>query len=295
MDEILHVEIELGQARALVCVSSDLAAEAQRIHGLSHLASAALGRALTGAAMLGALQKNEKDRLTMTFRGDGPLSPVVTLSNGKGEVKGYLENGSLELPLKPSGKLDVGGGVGHEGRLIVVRDLGLREPYVGQTRLVSGEIAEDIALYLSASEQTPSLFALGVRLEEGKVVSSGGVLIQPLPGCSEELLQKLEGLAGRLANISNLSKEACGSAAALVSLCLPGLNYEILESIKPVWRCDCSLERIQRALLSMGAGELNDMIEKQGGAELSCHFCNKKYNLSAEELRHLLQEGLSED
>lgn len=292
MDELLHVEIELGQARAMVCDTSELAKEAQRIHGLSHTASAAMGRALTGAAMLSVMQKGDDDKLTMTFHGDGPYSPMVLVGNSQGQVKGYLENPSVELRQKDNGKLDVGGGVGKNGRLVVVRDLGMKEPYVGQTNLVSGEVAEDIAMYLTTSEQTPSLMALGVRLEGGIVKSSGGVLIQPLPGCTEEVMQRLEALAPRLVSISNMVHDA-GSAQALTDMIFAGMDYEVLETNHPVWRCDCSRERIEKVLLSMGADEINDMIQKQNGAEVSCHFCNKAYAFSADELRALIEEGLA--
>ncbi len=289
MDRLLHVEIELGQARALVAETTELVRQAQRLHGLSHTAAAALGRALTGAVLLGCLQKNQQDRLTLTFRGDGPLSPVVCVADGQGRVKGCLENPQLELPLKPNGKLDVGGGVGHTGRLTVVRDLGLKEPYVGQTNLSSGEIAEDLALYLTASEQTPSLVALGVRLEKGVVCAAGGVLVQPLPGCTEEVLQRLEGLAPGLTALSDRIA-ADGSAAALVEDVFAGLDHQVLEEQQPAYRCDCSRERIERALLSMGREELQSLIEEQHGAEVCCHFCDKRYNFTQQELEGLLRQ-----
>ena len=233
--------------------------------------------------------KSFADRLTLTFRGDGPLSPVVCVADGQGRVKGCLENPQLELPLKPNGKLDVGGGVGHTGRLTVVRDLGLKEPYVGQTNLSSGEIAEDLALYLTASEQTPSLVALGVRLEKGVVCAAGGVLVQPLPGCTEEVLQRLEGLAPGLTALSDRIA-ADGSAAALVEDVFAGLDHQVLEEQQPAYRCDCSRERIERALLSMGREELQSLIEEQHGAEVCCHFCDKRYNFTQQELEGLLRQ-----
>ena len=290
MDTILHVELERGQARALVAVSTELAKEAQRIHSLSHTASAALGRALTGAAMLGCLQKNETDRLTMTFRGDGPLSPIVCVADGTGRVKGCLENGDLELPLKPNGKLDVGGGVGRIGRLTVVRDLGLREPYVGQTNLVSGEIAEDITLYLASSEQTPSLVALGVRLEKGVVCAAGGVLVQPLPGCTEAVLEKIEALSPALSALSD-KVQAEPDAYKLTDGLFSAFDHEVLEAQHPKYLCDCSRERIERALISMGREELTSMLREQHGAQVSCHFCNSVYDFSEEELRVLIEHA----
>ncbi len=290
MDTLLHVEIESGQARALVAVTTETVQRAQQIHGLSHTAAAALGRALTGAAILGCLQKNAADRLTLTFRGDGPFSPVVCISDGEGSVKGCLENPGLELPLKPNGKLDVGGGVGRIGRLSVVRDMGLKEPYVGQTNLVSGEVAEDLALYLTVSEQTPSLVALGVRLEKGAVVSAGGVLVQPLPGCTEEVLEKLEALSPMLASVSDKAR-LFPNAYDLTEDIFRTVDHLVLEEQHPRYNCDCSRERIERALLSMGAEELTSLIREQHGAEVSCHFCNSRYQFTEEELRALLEKA----
>lgn len=177
--------------------------------------------------------------------------------------------------------------MGRIGRLTVVRDLGLREPYVGQTNLVSGEIAEDITLYLAASEQTPSMVALGVRLEKGLVCASGGILVQPLPGCTEEVLQKIEALAPRLSALSDrIASDR--DARALTEDIFSSLDHEVLEEQHPQYLCDCSRERIERALLSMGTEELVSMLEEQHGAQVCCHFCNSVYDFSAKELQDLI-------
>ncbi|MGI5884823.1 MAG: Hsp33 family molecular chaperone HslO [Candidatus Spyradocola sp.] len=294
MDQILHISLEGGQARALVACTTDLVEAARRTHDLSPTACAALGRTLTASAMLGAMLKGADDSLTVTIRGGGPIGALVCVARPDGVVKGYCDNPQVDLPPRPDGKLDVGGAVGRDGRVTVVKDLGLRDPYVGQTRLVSGEIAEDIAFYLTASEQTPSLLSLGVMVEGGHVVGAGGVLVQPFPDCPEATLQRLEALAPHLASVSGMARRA-GSAQALAEEALAGFAQEVLEARTPRFACDCSRERIERALLSMGEAELRDMIDEQHGAQVSCHFCNRVYDFTEEELRALLAEGKGAD
>jgi len=291
MDKILHITLEDGQARALVAVTTDLVEEARRIHDLTPTAAAALGRTLTISAIQGAMLKNDKDSVTVTIKGGGPIGSVVCVAHANGKVKGYVGDPHVDLPLKSNGKLDVGGAVGVNGHVTVVKDLGLRDPYVGQTRIVSGEIAEDMAFYLTVSEQTPSLVSLGV-LVEGKqeVHGAGGVLIQPLPGCSEAVLQQLESLANHLAGISTAIRDL-GSAEALAQYALIGFRYNILESVEPAFECDCSRERIERVLLSMGETELRAMIAEQHGAQVCCHFCNEQYNFTETQLEALLAEA----
>lgn len=291
MDKILHITLEDGQARALVAVTTDLVEEARRTHDLTPTAAAALGRTLTISAIQGAMLKNDKDSLTVTIKGGGPIGPVVCVAHADGKVKGYVGDPHVDLPLKSNGKLDVGGAVGTNGHVTVVKDLGLRDPYVGQTRIVSGEIAEDMAFYLTVSEQTPSLVSLGVLVEgEQEVHGAGGVLIQPLPGCSEEVLQQLESLANHLAGISTAIRDL-GSAEALAQYALIGFRYSILDSVEPAFECDCSRDRIERVLLSMGEEELRSMIAEQHGAQVSCHFCNEQYNFTETELEALIADA----
>ena len=293
MDQILHISLEGGQARALVACSTDLVEAARRTHDLSPTACAALGRTLTASAMLGAMLKGAGDSLTVTIRGGGPIGAIVCVARPDGVVKGYCDNPQVDLPPRPDGKLDVGGAVGRDGRVTVVKDLGLRDPYVGQTRLVSGEIAEDIAFYLTASEQTPSLLALGVMVEGGQVVGAGGVLVQPLPGCPKETLARLEALAPHLAKVSAMAR-AAGNAQELAKAALADFSRETLEARQPRFACDCSRERIERALLSMGETEMRGMIAEQHGAQVSCHFCNKVYDFTEADLLALLDEGKAE-
>lgn len=293
MDKILHITLEDGQARAMVAVTTELVEAARATHDLTPTAAAALGRTLTIASIQGAMLKNASDSVTVTIRGGGPIGPVVCVARADGKVKGYVGDPHVDLPLKSNGKLDVGGAVGSTGHVTVVKDLGLRDPYVGQTRMVSGEIAEDMAFYLTVSEQTPSLVSLGVLCEAGHVQGAGGVLIQPLPGCSEEVLQRLEALAPHLAGVSTMVREL-GSAEALAAHALGGFTYEVLQETTPAFLCDCSRERIERALLSMGEGELRDMIAEQHGAQVSCHFCNKTYDFTEHELLELIREAKAE-
>lgn len=293
MDEILHITLEGGAARAMVAVTTGLVEKARQTHGLSAVASAALGRTLTAGAILGVMMKNPTDNLTVSIRGGGPIGPVVCVAHADGTVKGYVGDPQLELPPKPNGKLDVGGAVGSTGHITVVRDLGLRDPYVGQTRMVSGEIAEDLAFYLTVSEQTPSLVALGVMVQGGHIQGAGGVLIQPMPDCPEDVMEKLEALAPKLTAVSTMAHD-CKTARELAEKALDGVSYEILGSSQPRYECDCSRERIERALLSMGEAELNDMIAQQHGAQVGCQFCNRKYDFTEDELRALIREGKGE-
>ena len=271
-DTLLHITLMDGQARALLVNSTALCEEARRTHTLSNVACAALGRLMTVSVMMGSMLKTSYGSVTNTVKGDGPLGALVAVAHEDLTVKGYVDKPRTELPLRSDGKLDVGGAVG-TGHLTVVRDLGLREPYVGQVELTNGEIASDFAYYFAASEQQPTLLSLGVLMPqagsgESHVISAGGLLIQPLPDCSEELLEQLE---ARTASYSDISRQ--------------------LVDHTPAYRCDCSVERIERALISLGREELESMINEDHGAQLECHFCNRRYQFTADELRALLDKA----
>ena len=262
----------------------------RQTHGLSRIATAALGRTITATAMMSAMLKNERESLSVTIKGNGPIGSIVTVGHADGTVKGYVDNPGVELP-RTGKKLPVGAAVGTEGKLTVVKDLGLREPYVGQTHLVSGEIAEDFAMYFTASEQVPSLVSLGVLVGD-KVESAGGLIIQMLPGASEAAIQSVEFSAGMFADISGTMKEyhLDGSLQQL----LMHLQPEVLSHTQPVYRCDCSRERIERMLITLGREELESMIEEQHGAQVDCHFCNKRYEFSETDLKNLLADATGE-
>ncbi|MDR0396952.1 MAG: Hsp33 family molecular chaperone HslO [Oscillospiraceae bacterium] len=289
-DRLLHITLMAGAARALLCDVTRAAETARRIHRASRVCAAALGRGISGAAVLNAPRKGE--RLTLTFNGGGPAG-ALTIVSGPGVLKASIGDPSVELPLKPNGKLDVGGAIGREGRVIAVRDMGMKQPYIGQSALVSGEIAEDLAMYCTASEQQPTLCALGVRIgADGSasgaesVLAAGGLMIQPLPGCPEELLSALELRRELFADISAAIESE--SLESLAREFFGGLDPEILQEDSLEYRCDCGRDRMERALVAMGRGEIASMIEDQGGAELTCHFCGSAYSFTADQLGKLL-------
>ncbi len=287
-DELLHISLGDGQARVLLCSTRQLTQEAANIHHTTPVCTAALGRLMTGTAMIGAMLKGAKDSVTVTIKGGGPAGTLMAVSV-PGEVKACMDNPQVVLPLAPSGKLDVGGAVGREGRMSVVKDMGLREPYIGQVELLSGEIAEDFALYFTNSEQQPSLMALGVLVAGEQVLQSGGILVQPLPGCTEETLSQLELRSPMFAAISNELSYA--NIDQLTEDWFRGLDPVILERRPLHFRCGCSRERMERALVTLGKRELNQLIEEDQGAELSCHFCRNSYAFSKDELRELVKQA----
>ena len=284
-DGILHISLLGGQARAILIESTAMVEEARRIHGLSRVASAALGRTLTATAMMGSMLKGTGESVTASIRGGGPIGTVLAVSNEKSVVKGYVDNPGVDLP-RTGPKLPVGAAVGREGRLTVIKDMHLREPYVGQVNLVSGEIAEDFAMYFTASEQTPSLVSLGVLVSDQGIEAAGGLIVQMMPGASEAAIQSVENSAGMFMDISGTMKEYHLDGA--VNQLLLHLEPEILERRDTRYACDCSRERVERALITLGPKELNDMISEQHGAQVDCHFCNKRYAFSEDELKALL-------
>ena len=291
MDGMLRLSLMGGQARAFLCQSTRLVQDAQNIHHLSRVATAALGRLLTGASMMGAMLKDDRDSLTAYVKGGGPLGTVLAVAKADGSVKGYVDNPDIEPPLRPDGKLDVGGAVGKNGQLTVIKDLGLREPYVGRVNLRSGEIGEDLAMYFTASEQTPSLVSLGVLVKD-QVLAAGGLIIQVMPDCSEIALKSIENSAPMFMDISKTIADY-GLDGALEQL-LCHLEPQVLDRLTPVYRCDCSRERFARGLISLGKKELTQLIEEDHGATLDCHFCNKRYRFDEAQLRELLANATRE-
>jgi molecular chaperone Hsp33 len=287
-DEMLHITLLDGQARVLLLSTRQLAQEAADIHHTTPVCTAALGRLMTGTLMISAMLKGEKDSVTITMKGGGPAGTLIAVST-LGKVKSCMDNPLVELPLKPDGKLDVGGAVGKEGRMSVVKDMGLKEPYIGQVELLSGEIAEDFAMYFTKSEQQPSLVALGVLVAGGQVLQSGGILVQPLPGCTEETKSQLELRSPMFSAISNELNYA--SIEQLAEEWFRGLDPVLLEKRKLFYECGCSRERMERALITIGRRELNQLIEEDRGAELCCHFCRNRYYFSTVELTELMKQA----
>lgn len=289
---MLRLTLGGGQARVFLCDTTQMAQQARDIHHASNTCSAAMGRMIAAAAIMGANLKSEDDRITLTINGGGPAGPLCAVAGPNGTVKVTVEHPEVELPLKANGKLDVGGAVGKDGQLTVMRSSGFGEPYVGRVALVSGEIAEDMAMYYLESEQTPSLCALGTLVSEN-VVAAGGVLIQVMPGCTEELLSQLEIRAELFSAISQMLSEM--TLEQIVEGCFRGLDPQILEELPLALQCDCSRPYIERVLLSMGEKELRDLIATQGGCEVTCHFCRKQYAFTGDELSELIRQAQQQD
>ena len=243
---------------------------------------------MTATSMLGVMMKGENESVTVTVKGGGPMGTLVAVAN-HGDLKVCADNPQVELPLRDDGKLDVGGAVGHEGRLSVVKDLGLKEPYIGQCERVSGELAIDFAHYFTISEQTPSLVALGVLTSGDVVLKAGGLLIQAMPGCEDATIDQLELRSPMFADISR--EMSFAEKEQLLEDWFKGMKPEVLERMPLRYHCGCSRERMEKALISLGRKELNGLIEEDIGAELGCHFCHSTYAFTTQELRELLERA----
>ena len=287
-DEMLHMTLMGGQARVLLCDTTDLVQRCSDIHNATPLATAAMGRLMTGTLMMSVMLKGDHEDVSVTVKGGGPIGTLVCVGD-HGTVRACCDNPRVELPLRADGKLDVGGAVGRSGRMSVVKDLGLKEPYIGQCELVSGEIAVDLANYFTVSEQQPSLVALGVLTSGERVLRAGGLLIQPMPGCEESTIDQLELRSPMFADISR--ELAAAPKEELAEDWFRGMEPKLLERTPLEYRCTCSRERMERALLSMGANDLREIIDDGKGAELGCHFCGSTYFFTTEELKALLRNG----
>ena len=272
-----------GSARIFVINSTDIVAEAARLHNTSKTATAALGRALTGASLMGTLLKNPTDALTLQIRGEGPGGTIICVSDYMGNVRGCMDHPEAELPPNAAGKLDVGGLVG-PGMLYVIRDLGMAEPYIGMTPLVSGEIAEDITSYFAASEQTPSVCALGVRVSQDRSVkSAGGFLAQLMPGADEDVVGQLEENCRMLPSVSALLAEG-KSNLEVIDTVFRNIPYDVFDEFDASYRCNCSRERYLDAVSAMGPTDLFEILKDGKPVETQCHFCGKKYVFTKDEI-----------
>ena len=294
MDEIVRMITGDGAVKAIAITGRDLVERARRIHKLSPLATAALGRSLMGCSMIGAAMNEENGSVTLRIKGGGPLGSVIAVSDSQGNVRGYLQNGQVELPLKGPGKLDVGAGVGTDGFLTLIKDIGLKEPYVGSVPLVSGEIAEDLTAYFAASEQIPTACGLGVLVDtDQSVLCAGGYMLQLLPGADERTIDRLEEAVRKLGPVTEVLHQGADAAAVLERL-LEGMEPELLSRVPVSYKCYCDRDRVSQAVISLGKAELRDMIDKEGSADLTCQFCDKVYHFSREELEALLAEATEE-
>ena len=291
MNELVRMISEDGTLYALAINSTEMVTEMHKIHNTSKVCSAALGRLLTGASMMGILLKGKKDTLTLKMNGGGPASPVVAVANSDGMVKGYVGDNRVDLPLNSKGKLDVAGAVGTEGFLTVIKDLGLKEPYCAQIPLVSGEVAEDLTAYYFTSEQTPTVCGLGVLVnpETEDILLSGGFLIQLLPTADDKTIDLVEEGLKNIKPVTTMLAEGM-TPEDICKAVLPKFQMQLLDRSNTEYECDCSRDRVTKALISAGKDGLLEMAEDEE-TEAVCHFCNKKYVFKKDEILNLLKDA----
>jgi len=286
LDYIVRAIVANAQIRAFACTTRELVETAREAHNTSPVMTAALGRLLTAGAMMGSMLKGEKDLLTLQIRGDGPGRGLTVTADSNGTVKGYPLVPDVLLPANSKGKLDVSGALG-AGYLNVVKDLGLKEPYVGQTELQTGEIAEDLTYYFAVSEQVPSSVGLGVLMEKNNTVKqAGGFIIQLMPFAEEATIARLEENLSKVASVTSMLEEG-NSPEKILEILLAGFDVEITEKANTSFFCNCSKDRVEKALISIGKTELQDMIEDGESIEVKCHFCNKGYEFTVEDLKNI--------
>lgn len=290
-DSLIKALAYNNEIRVYVINATDMVEEARKLHDSWSTVTAAMGRTMIGTTLLGATLKNEQDKLTVRINGDGPLGHIIADSNMHGETKAYVANPQVSLDLNDKGKLDVKGAVGTNGMLTVSKDQGLKTPFSGQVPLISGELAEDFTYYMAVSEQTPSAFGLSVLVNPDESVrTAGGFMVQVLPGASDETIDELEKTIQQIPQISDTLDRDSNLESILIQL-VGEDNYKILEEIPVSFKCDCSKERFADAIVSLGKGEIQQMIDEDGGAEAVCHFCRNKYPYTLEELEALKEEA----
>ena len=288
-DYIVRATAANGQVRAFAAITRETVEEARQHHGTSPVATAALGRLLTAGTMMGSMMKNETDMLTLQVRGDGPIGGITVTADSKGDVKGYVENPDVMLPPK-NGKLDVGGAVGI-GLLQVIKDMGLKEPYSGQTILVSSEIAEDLTYYFANSEQVPSSVGLGVLMEKDNTVkTAGGFIIQMMPFAEDATISQIEENLKLVTSVTELLDKGYTPEQLLEEL-LANVGLEITDTMPTRFYCNCSKERVEQAVASVGKKDIQEMINDGKPIEVKCHFCNTAYHYSVEELKNILKRS----
>ncbi|MBQ3155636.1 MAG: Hsp33 family molecular chaperone HslO [Clostridia bacterium] len=284
-DEMIRGTLMDGQVRIMMCETTQMTQRAADIHHATPVCTAAMGRLMTATSMLGVMMKGENESVTVNIKGGGPMGTVVAVAN-HGDLKVCADDARVELPLREDGKLNVGAAIGKDGYMTVIKDLGLREPYIGQIELVSGELGIDFANYFTVSEQQPSLVALGVRVAGDAVLKAGGLLIQPLPGCPDEVIDQIE---LRSPMFSDISREMTfAPKEELLEDWFRGMDLQILERAPLRYHCACSRYRMEKALISLGRRELQTLIDEDTGAELGCHFCHSQFAFSTEDLKDLL-------
>lgn len=291
MDYIVNAITSNGAIRVVAADTTELCNRAQEIHKMSPTAAAALGRTLTAAAIMGSMLKSADDSLTIQLNGGGPIGKVVAVGDGNAKVKGYVGNPLVDLPLNEKGKLDVGGAIGRDGMLGIIRDLGLKEPYVGQVPLVNGEVAEDLTQYYATSEQLPTAVALGVLVDvDYTIKAAGGFILQVLPGAYDEDIDNVEKTIQSISSVTEMLSNG-KKPEDIVEQLLSDYEIEYFDNVPTKYECDCSRDRTDRALISLGKDELTKIIEEDGKAEITCHFCDNVYKYTKEELETLLENA----
>ena len=289
-DYIVRATAGNGSIRAFAATTRDLVQHAREVHHTSPVASAALGRMLTAAAMMGSMLKGDKDILTLQVRGEGPLQGIVVTSDSKAQVKGYVFNPGVEVPDLIPGKLNVSGAIG-AGHMSIIKDIGMREPYAGKIELVTGEIAEDLTYYFAQSEQTPSAIGLGVLVEtDTSIRRAGGFIIQLLPDATDEMIDRLEKKLATIPYVSDLL-DMGATPEDILHMILGDFDLKIMDKIPTTFYCNCTRERVEKALISIGKDELEKIIREDKKANLHCHFCSKEYDFNEEQLVALLEEA----
>ena len=292
-DYMIRATAADGQIRAFAATTKEMVETAKNAHNTSPIATAALGRLMTAAAMMGSDLKGEGELLTLRIEGDGPIGGLLVTADGKGDVKGYAFNPDVMLPPNAQGKLDVGGSLGL-GVLSVIKDIGLKEPYVGQTQLITGEIAEDLTYYFATSEQVPSSVALGVLMNKDNTVRQAGrFIIQLLPDASDEIIDRLEAKLSGISSITSLL-DAGKTPEEILTDILGEFGLEILKKMPVQFHCDCERSRVEKAIISIGRKEIQDMIDEGKEIEVNCQFCNKHYKFSVDELGEMLKKATRE-
>ena len=289
-DYIVRATAADNQIRAFAITSRDMVEKARQIHNTSPVATAALGRSLSAGAMMGSMMKGEQDLLTLQIRGDGPLGGITVTVDSKARVKGYVNEPAVLIPANAKGKLDVSGAIG-TGMLQVIRDLGMKEPYVGQTELQTGEIAEDLTYYFANSEQIPSSVGLGVLLNrDNTVCQAGGFIIQLMPYTEDKVIDALEQRLAKVSSVTELLNRGLTPEGILEEL-LGDLGFTVNDTIPTAFSCSCSKERVEKAIISIGSKEIREMIRDGKPIEVKCHFCNEAYSFNIEELKRILEKA----
>lgn len=288
MGKIVRYITDDGSAFVIAADTTDVVARAEQIHKTSAVNTAALGRLMTAASMMGDMLKGKDDSITLRLNGGGPAGSVIAVSDSDGNVRGYVQNPVVEIPLNEAGKLDVKGTVGTNGYLFVMKDIGLNEPYVGQTQIVSGEIAEDITNYYATSEQTPTVCALGVLVNPDlTVAAAGGFMIQLLPGCPEEMIDKIEYAMQDIEPVTTMLSNGM-SPDDIAKRALKNISIDKLDESKIEYRCNCSKERVEAALISTGRDSLEEMAASDEDTCVECHFCDRVYKFTPDDIKKLL-------